>query len=440
MSEARSTRHDDPAPLIWALRACLAVSALGLAGMAWNIAAGLAPAALPEPPEGFRRFVLVLVSGAIGYGTNWLAIKMLFRPYKPKPWIPFWPQGLLPREQERFARALGQVAAERLMSPEAIAESLAEERLSGPLALEVRRTAEAVLADPATRRLLADAAGASLRAEGPAVAQALRPLLRSRLQNLFDEQFTSERVTALIDGALTRFHESDELRTAFASWVVREASSDGIVDRLMDVLREQFFRYRERNPLRGFLAEQFVIDWDGLRTGLVETFQSEETARELSVVLTDLARALAVRVRSEESAPMIAGLRDQFVDRALDWIEGEGLDFLAARAGEFTDSPEGREAVGAALNDLARRLPTALFERGTTRTLRPEFSVHFDALRQRLVEAFPVSEIVERQVLGMDPARVERLVDEAANRELAWIQILGMVVGLAGGILLALAV
>ncbi|MCS7189304.1 MAG: DUF445 family protein [Bacteroidia bacterium] len=50
---------------------------------------------------------VLAVTGLVGYGTNWLAIKMLFHPRQPRP---IWGQGLVPaykmRIVERFAAAI----------------------------------------------------------------------------------------------------------------------------------------------------------------------------------------------------------------------------------------------------------------------------------------------------------------------------------------------
>lgn len=43
------------------------------------------------------------VSGLIGYGTNWLAIKMLFKPQKRRP---IWGQGLIPAQKNRISEKL----------------------------------------------------------------------------------------------------------------------------------------------------------------------------------------------------------------------------------------------------------------------------------------------------------------------------------------------
>lgn len=68
-----------------------------------------------------------LMGAIIGYFTNWLAIKMLFRPYREIRIaglkVPFTP-GILPRERKRLAESLGDTVAQELLTPEVIAERI----------------------------------------------------------------------------------------------------------------------------------------------------------------------------------------------------------------------------------------------------------------------------------------------------------------------------
>ena len=69
----------------------------------------------------------VIVGGVIGYITNWIAIKMLFRPHYEKrifniP-IPFTP-GLIPKERNRIAKSIGEAVGEYLLSPEVVVDAL----------------------------------------------------------------------------------------------------------------------------------------------------------------------------------------------------------------------------------------------------------------------------------------------------------------------------
>jgi len=71
-----------------------------------------------------------LSGSIIGYLTNWLAIKMMFRPHQPKyvfgMKIPFTP-GLIPKERGRLAEAVGSSISENLMNREVLEKNLLSE-------------------------------------------------------------------------------------------------------------------------------------------------------------------------------------------------------------------------------------------------------------------------------------------------------------------------
>lgn len=68
-----------------------------------------------------------IIGAAIGYSTNWVAIKMLFRPYNEKKImgmkVPFTP-GLIPKERERIANNIGEVIEEYLLTDTVIINEL----------------------------------------------------------------------------------------------------------------------------------------------------------------------------------------------------------------------------------------------------------------------------------------------------------------------------
>ncbi|MCB2361006.1 DUF445 family protein [Clostridium estertheticum] len=77
-----------------------------------------------------------LVGAIIGYITNWLAIKMLFRPHKEirifNIKVPFTP-GLIPKEKSRIARSVGESIGQHLLTKETIIKSLCSEEMDNQL-------------------------------------------------------------------------------------------------------------------------------------------------------------------------------------------------------------------------------------------------------------------------------------------------------------------
>jgi len=133
-----------------------------------------------------------LVGAAIGWFTNHLAVKMLFRPRHPVHLAGLTVQGLIPRRREEIARSIAEVVEQELLSGDDIAQALQSEAFR-------QRLLEAL--DERLSRLLQE-------------TLASRPLL---------SQFLSDDVLAPIRSRLLR-----EVMNAFpsASGVLRDALSE----------------------------------------------------------------------------------------------------------------------------------------------------------------------------------------------------------------------
>ncbi len=72
------------------------------------------------------------VGGLIGYITNYIAIRMLFRPHQAKYFmgihIPFTP-GIIPKEKSRIASSIGKAVSENLMNREVLEKSLLSDEM-----------------------------------------------------------------------------------------------------------------------------------------------------------------------------------------------------------------------------------------------------------------------------------------------------------------------
>ncbi len=89
-------------------------------------------------------FIAPILGGVIGYVTNDIAIRMLFKPLTKKYvfgiHVPFTP-GLIPKEIGRIAQAIGDVVSENLLNRFVLEKQL----LSDEMVLKVRNAAEAFI-------------------------------------------------------------------------------------------------------------------------------------------------------------------------------------------------------------------------------------------------------------------------------------------------------
>lgn len=113
--------------VLLALKILPFICALGFGvSMVWDFTDVLVLPWRSEPVlmEGILR--MITVTGLVGFGTNWLAIKMLFYPRKKRPLLG---QGLIPSRKDRIATKLGEQISKEIINSELIVRQIRESGL-----------------------------------------------------------------------------------------------------------------------------------------------------------------------------------------------------------------------------------------------------------------------------------------------------------------------
>ena len=74
--------------------------------------------------------VMILISGAIGWITNWVAIKMLFRPHKEINFGLFKIQGLIPKRRTEIGSGIANIIQNELISVKDVISNIDREEFS----------------------------------------------------------------------------------------------------------------------------------------------------------------------------------------------------------------------------------------------------------------------------------------------------------------------
>ncbi len=90
-------------------------------------------------------FLLVLIGALIGWITNFIAIKMLFRPYKEVNLIFFKIQGLLPKRRNEIGNSIAEVVNNELVSIKDIISKISSEDIEENIGAVVDRILESRL-------------------------------------------------------------------------------------------------------------------------------------------------------------------------------------------------------------------------------------------------------------------------------------------------------
>ncbi len=92
-----------------------------------------------------RLATLIIIGGLIGYSTNKVAIRMLFRPLEPKRFLGFKFQGVLPKRKATISETMGRAIEKAFVSKDDIAEQL--------LSVDFKHQFKAMLKDNLTEKI-----------------------------------------------------------------------------------------------------------------------------------------------------------------------------------------------------------------------------------------------------------------------------------------------
>ena len=183
-------------------------------------------------------YTLPLIGALIGWLTNYVAIKMLFHP-KNEVKIFFIPvQGAFPKRQKEFARKLGRIVSEELVSVEDLTAHLKE-----------KATSEAVLDHIALR--LEEGITKRLPRAFPMLAMMMSGDMADKIKAVLLEQISSLN-EELIDKLSNELEEELDVHKIVEEKVAA-FSSDKLEEILFSIMRREFKFVELVGAVLGFL-------------------------------------------------------------------------------------------------------------------------------------------------------------------------------------------
>ena len=369
------------------------------------------------PSGHFLRLVLpVSLAGAVGYTTNLLAVTMLFRPYgssdtHPIGLIPFWSEGLVPKNKEELAKKIGRQVGEDLVTPDAIVEGL-------------ENLMESIVEDPDLQRQLHLALGPMIRERLPSFIDNLLPETMKFLRDVATDGFSEENVARFFDEVLAPQLDSPGVADRIADEAVQFMEEKAPL--LVDWIQEMADAYRESGfwqKARLWVAELTMLNWDDFRERLRQRIADPSTRQK---VLDELP---SIRARARNVAVLCAG--------------GDGVERAKIRASDFVAMLV-EERLEGVLPELGHRIADdRRFWQWLSKNLVPEIrQLAASWLKGRDVShikrIFDIEGRVEREVREMNVEKVHSMINDASARHLGAIQVLGYALGLVAGSLLLL--
>ncbi|MDB9465538.1 DUF445 domain-containing protein [Dolichospermum circinale] len=388
-----------------------------------------------------------ILGGLIGYYTNDIAIKMLFRPYKPVyifgKRVPFTP-GLIPSNQERLGQNIANAIMKSLLTPEELQnlarKLLQPERLQGGVLWLLRLLFEQIKDDknPRTTKIVA---GILRDLLGESLPRLLRVLARQ-------ETFLETQINQIFDKVLLEFQLTEEQSIRLADWLLeivlppdrlRQIIIDFLTDRTIQTIDESF---REKTSGTYWV----VANLFGLKNTLtrLRTFcldEKEATNERLQELIKDL--KMRDRIQgllqklSLQNLPVgtVRQLRKTIRDNVRQYLQNSGSDLLK----ELTESADWERISIVLLNRLssspAVNTSLEIVAGDLTLILEKYLEKDLEMIVAQTIPILSIDQVIVERVKATSPAELEDAIEGIVRNELQAIVTLGGILGFFVGLL-----
>ena len=241
---------------------------------------------LPLPPVWSGAVLPVLLSAAIGYLTNYIAIEMLFKPYERNKLHPFslltgtyWQQGLVPRNKHAVGVELGK-QMEQLLDPQQISTDLCN-------------MAVGFVQDERIVTALCGQLQTLLRHHEDSIIAFLQPRLERSLTEILDQLITTEQLKRVWLADLAPILTAPENRRAVCDSLIGalDRKTPQLINLFKTMVRESAQEFLKQHIPFGLGSESLAdglvgnIDWDAVEDRLKQKLQEEESRRMIDAEL-----------------------------------------------------------------------------------------------------------------------------------------------------------
>ena len=363
----------------------------------------------------------VLLSAAVGYITNYIAIEMLFKPYERNFWHPlslitfgYWKQGLIPKNKNRIGIEMGQQIETKLLNPEQLADELCV-MVMGFI------QSRSVIAD------LRNAIQSLLHSHEKTIVDFLVPQIEKAVATAADTMLTPEKVTVFWKSEIEPFLLKEENRKLISSHIVAglQRRAPELTEMIKTELQKICQDYLSRKLPFGIGAETIsaglvaCIEWNDIQLRLQNKLGEESVSAMLQDELQILVRQMNDWLKSPETMEKINVFIAEMKNKLKTWLHEYLQTALPAMTDEIIDSEKLWAWIENDLLPAAKpKIEALIREQGK------------DKIIEKLNLSRRISEAVEKQKVE----DFHEMINSIAAQHLGAIQVLGYILGLIVGL------
>lgn len=365
------------------------------------------------------------LSGAVGYLTNFIAVKMLFEPYErsDKHWIRCvtlgcWKQGMIPANKNKIGEQMAEEISTKLLTPESISReicALASTKISDPKLLE---------------RFSGEINNIILENENK-IIEFLIPKVEDSILSTVDKAISPENIKTFWDEILVKWIQqgTNKEKVSLAIVTLLKNKTPQLTQIAKEFLIEKINSWQIaamiKNNLNFDLAESLAefINWEEIEASISRKLTDKKTQNQIKEEVVRTAELIRKWIDSEEAKrPLNSFLitSKAYIEQFLhSYIQNE----VPLMINKLLNSDELIKWFKEnAMPSMQKKL-TIWLESDGCKLILENFNI-----RRRILEA------VDRQ----DVREFQNMIDNVASEHLGTIQVLGYVLGLIFGSILFL--
>ncbi|WP_414053323.1 DUF445 domain-containing protein [Macrococcus equi] len=351
-----------------------------------------------------------LIGALIGGFTNYIAIKMLFRPFEPKflfgKQLPFTP-GLIPKRRNELSLKMGEMVTQHLLTPEVFKEKLMTPQTEGFIKDFVVRQVQTIKTGEYSVDDFAKRFNIDVTALG-------NDKLRLQLSQVIDDT-----VIARIDEPIETLLPMD-LRTKLDTQV------NQLSQMIMVKLRDYVNSEKGYNDIM-MMIDRFFME-KGRLVSMIQMFMTKEmiadrVIKEFNALSREekLNNIIETEVQREYHALLMKQPSQFIKENEVNQIKENLIEQIITQVNleHYTKTP---------LVQLAPKAFDYLEGTGSDRFVHYAITKTSDNIAD-ILEKVHIAEIVKQQIDNFELAFLEQLVIEISNKELKMITFLGFLLG-----------
>ena len=389
--------------------------------------------------KNFEKFAEVLfavsLSGLIGISTNTIAINMLFRPLNKTF---FGRQGLLPKNKEKIAQTLAETVKEKIINRKAIISHLTEEGKLEEIVKKINKLIENALKDKENQKKI------------------LKLLEKIKKEQLNEENI--EKIINFLSNQIDEYLETKELSFAYLfskarNSISKQKQTNPIIKETIELFKtiikktvrqnsheialrinKALDSYLYENNFFAFMGKQFFIDETTLLKKITNFLEDEKSLKEAGEFTEKLLESLDTVLEDKEiktkSEQLFEKGKKLLATRVKEKDIPAIINFINTYLDNFFNNPEKMETLS---NQIETLLLSAAkhIEQYLKQTLTPE---KIDKMIAKMDIEKTVYSIVYNSIIKQDMEEFEQLTKKIMSDNLAFIEIVGGILGMLIGI------